>query len=121
MKDETGAGWPPMSAGVRRSNAAARAGRSAALRSERHAKAPQPGKLQGWPAQIEPENAAEKIQLDALDPADGQAQIAPERSEYAGAGRREAEPFAPIGIILADRGRRQHSRQLGNCIERGLH
>src|ERR1700730_17804231 len=89
----------------------------AVLRSERHANPPQPGKLEGGPAQIEAEDAAEKIQLDAFDPADREAEIASERREHASAGRREAEPGAAVGIILADRRGRQHGLQLGNRVE----
>src|SRR4051812_31057043 len=77
--------------------------RTSSSRRKRQAKTAEAGKLEGRPAQIEPKDAAEKIQLDAFDPAHGEAQIASEGSKQAGAGRREAEPFAAVGIVLADR------------------
>ena len=62
-----------------------RAAASRPSRAARQAEAAEPRKLERRPAQIEAEHAAEKIELDALDPADGQAEIAAEREEGAGA------------------------------------
>ena len=67
------------------------------LRTRCHADPTKAGKFERRPAQIEPEHAAEEIQLDPFDPADGKAEIAPQRRKHSGAGRSEADPFAAMG------------------------
>src|SRR5258706_9837475 len=44
--------------------------------------ASEPGQFDGRPPQIDAEYGAENVDLDAFDPTDGQAQIAPEREAH---------------------------------------
>ncbi len=55
-------------------------------------------------AQVEPRHRAEDVQLQALHPAEGEAEIAAEIEPQAGAGGRGAEPAPVVGKVLADGG-----------------
>src|SRR4051812_19602740 len=88
--------------------------------NQRHAETTNAGKFQGGAPDIEPEHAAEKIQLDAFNPADRQTEITTDRNKRAGARRRQTIPVAAIGVVLANRRWWQHRLQLGHGVEDGL-
>src|SRR5260370_13902795 len=79
-----------------------------------------PRKFERWSTNIDPQNGAEEIQFDPLDPSNRQTKITPEGYIDAGSGGRYAQPFTLIRIILADCGRRQDHFQFRNSVEDGL-
>jgi hypothetical protein len=60
---------------------------SASLRNGQ-AEAANAGKFERWSTNIDPQNGAEEIQLNPLDPSDRQTKITPEGCIDAGSGRR---------------------------------
>src|ERR1700694_5886841 len=79
-----------------------------------------PRQFERWSANIAPQNGAEKIQFNPLDPSDRQTKITPEGYIDAGSRRRYAQPFTLIRIILADCGWRQDRFHFRNSVEDGL-
>src|ERR1700730_6567061 len=79
-----------------------------------------PRKFERRSTNIDAQNGAKKIQFNPLDPSNRQTKITPKGCIDAGSGRRYAEPFTLIRIILADCGWRQDRVQFRNSVEDGL-
>ena len=61
-----------------------------------HANAPEPGKFERRPAQVEAEHCAQEIDLKPFDPADGDAEVTGQRNKDAAARGCQSEPTALV-------------------------
>src|SRR6476646_5876105 len=91
-----------------------------ALLCQRNAEPAKSRQLYRRAPDVEAEDAAEKIQLDPLDPADCQSEIAAQRDEHAGPRSRETKPPPVIGIVFPNSGWRQHRFEFRHRVQNSL-